>query len=129
MTDIYIAKDGDKHRLVNALRATEMPYRVTIKKGGTRSLSQNAYLWGVVYPVFLLEGGLADQGWQKDDIHEYFLGECFGWNQLSGFGMKRLKPMQRSSNLSKTEFVDYVAFIQQKAAEMGLYVPDPDEEE
>ncbi len=111
-------------RLVIDLSLMKFPFIVTVKKGGTRSMSQNAYLWGLVYPTILEHGTL--EGWTKDDLHEYFLGEHFGWDVLEGFGKKRLKPLNRSSSLSKMEFVDYVAFIQQKAAEMGIVIPDPE---
>ena len=60
MTDIAIRKQEDKRALLDALRATEMPYTVRIIKGVKRSLAQNRYLWGVVYPVFLRDAGLAD---------------------------------------------------------------------
>lgn len=125
MTDIYVANQDGKRRLLDALRAEKMPYRVTIK-GGTRSLSQNAYLWGVVYPQFLRQSGLDEQGWRVEDLHEYFLGEHFGWNTLEGFGRKRVKPLKRSSALDKMEFADYLDFILQKAAEMGVVIPDPE---
>lgn len=126
MTEVLVRNADEEARFFRRLKITEKPYRATVKKGCTRSLSQNAYLWGVVYPTLLTETGLTEQGWQKDDLHEYLLGECFGWNTLEGFGRKRLKPMNRSSNLSKMEFVDYVAFIQQFAAEHGVVIPDPD---
>jgi hypothetical protein len=90
-----------------------------------RSDQQNRYLWGVVYGEILKHL----QGWDKDDVHEYFLGECFGWEIVEGFGAKRKKPVRRSSKLSKLEFGDYVAFIQRKCAEIGLYIPDPNEME
>ena len=125
MTDIYVANDAGKRRLLDALRETKLPYRVTIKRG-RRTLQQNAYLWGVVYPTFLRESGLDEQGWQSDDLHEYLLGEHFGWQTLEGFGRKRVKPLNRSSTLDKQEFADYVAFIQQKAAEFGVFIPDPE---
>jgi hypothetical protein len=88
-----------------------------------RSDEQNRYLWGVVYQA------ITDrlEGWTKEDVHEYCLGECFGWETVEGLGRKRLRPLKRSSRLSKTEFVDYVAFIQQRMAEHGIYIPDPNE--
>lgn len=92
-----------------------------------RSQSQNRYLWGCVYPSILTGGGEALAGWHAEDLHEYFLGECFGWETLDGFGRKRMKPLRRSSRLNKTEFSDYVGFIQRKAAELGVYIPDPQE--
>lgn len=104
-------------------RVTFEPY---VKK---RSSSQNAYLWGVVYPLILkaLEGDLA--GWTADELHDFFLGEHFGWEVISGFGRKKQRPIRRSSKLSTLEFQDYVAFIQRFMAERGVYVPDPNEEQ
>jgi hypothetical protein len=88
-----------------------------------RSTQQNAYLWGVCYATILREGGEALRGWSSDDLHEYFLGEHFGWETLEGFGRKRLRPLKRSSKLSTAEFAAFVDFIQRKAAELGIYVP------
>jgi hypothetical protein len=93
-----------------------------------RSNQQNAYLWGVVYPTILKRGGEQLSGWTADDLHEYFLGEHFGWETLSGFGRKRMKPIRRSSKLSTLEFADYLAFIQRRCAELGIYIPDPNEQ-
>jgi hypothetical protein len=94
-----------------------------------RSDPQNRYLWGAVYPSILKAGGETLAGWTTDDLHEYLLGEHFGWETLSGFGRKRVRPLRRSSRLNKQEFADYVAFIQQRMAEHGIYVPDPNEYE
>lgn len=88
-----------------------------------RSDAQNAYLWGVCYPAILKHL----PGWEADDVHDYLLGEHFGWQTLEGMGRKRVKPLRRSSRLSTTEFSDYVAFIQRTMAEKGIYVPDPGE--
>lgn len=90
-----------------------------------RSDSQNAYLWGVVYKTILEAGEL--QGWSSQDIHDYMLGEHFGWETLEGFGRKRLRPLRRSAKLTTTEFMDYIAFIQQRMAEHGVYIEDPNE--
>lgn len=92
-----------------------------------RSMQQNAYLWGVCYATILQQGGEALRGWSADDLHEYFLGEHFGWETLEGFGRKRLRPLKRSSRLSTSEFSDFVDFIQRKAAELGIYIPDANE--
>ena len=127
MSEVYVKKESDKRLVLDALRAAKMPYRVTIKQGGTRSLEQNAYLWGVCYETILVQGGLREQGWTREDLHEYFLGEFHGWQELEGFGRKRVKPIERSSGKSKMEFVDYVNFIHQRAAEqLGIAIPDPE---
>lgn len=122
--DFFVAKASDRQRVHLALDMFETPCRVKISKGGKRSVEQNAYLWGVCYET-ILQHSLREQGWTRDDLHEYFLGEYHGWKTIEGFGRKRQKPIERSSGKSKTEFADYIAFIQQKAAEMGVYIPDP----
>jgi hypothetical protein len=103
-------------------------WRVTVEEfKPQRSQSQNRYLWGIVYPSFLTGGGEALAGWTGEDLHEFFLGEHFGWEMLLGMGRKRVKPLKRSAKLTKQEFSDYVAFIQHKGAAMGIYIPDPEE--
>lgn len=92
-----------------------------------RSDEQNAYLWGVAYRA-ILSAGLGEQGWTNEDLHDYCLGEHFGWETITGFGRKRLRPIRRSSKLSTVEFMDFVAFIQRRMAEHGIYVPDPNED-
>ncbi len=115
-------------RAIHALPADRL-YAVEIKerKRG-RTLQQNAYLWGVCYAEILRQGGESLAGWEAEDIHEYMLGEWSGWEELGGFGRKRLRPVKRSSTLSVTEFMDYVDFIHRKAAELGIVIPDPNEE-
>ncbi len=121
----FIANPSDRQRAHVAIDKAETPCRVTLAKGGRRSTEQNAYLWGVVYET-ILEHGLRDQGWRNDDLHEYFLGEFHGWKTIEGFGQKRKLPIERSSGKTKPEFADYIAFIQERAAGMGVYIPDPE---
>ncbi len=40
-----------------------------------RTNQQNKFLWGVVYPSIIEGGGEALRGWNRDDLHDYFLGE------------------------------------------------------
>ena len=94
-----------------------------------RTNQQNAYLWGVVYPAIMEGGGEALGGFTRDDVHEWLLGEGFGWETLEGFGRKRLRPLRRSSTLNKQEFTDYLMFIEAKCAEMGIKIPQPYEGE
>src|SRR4051812_44669950 len=49
-----------------------------------RSEQQNRYLWGVCYAELLK----VLPGWDSDDVHEYMLGECFGWEVMEGMGRK-----------------------------------------
>lgn len=109
--------------VISAL-ALDKAWKIEIKEARpTRSNEQNAYLWGAVYPSILTHM----PGWDADDLHEYFLGEHFGWEVLEGLGRRRMKPVRRSSKLSTMEFIDFVAFIQRRMAEHGVYVEDPHE--
>jgi hypothetical protein len=90
-----------------------------------RSDMQNAFLWGVVYPSILEGGGEALAGWQKDDLHEFMLGEHFGWETLTLGGKTVHKPVRRSSRLNKQDFSDYLEFLSRRAAELGIVIPEP----
>ena len=93
----------------------------------TRSLQQNRYLYGVVYPA-IIEGAHLE-GWEIEDVHEWCLGEHFGWETFEGLGRKRIRPIKRSSRLSTTEFSDYIAWIQRTFAQKyGVHLPAPEEE-
>jgi hypothetical protein len=99
-------------------------WEITVRRvRRTRSQAQNRYLWGVAYPAILAHL----PGWTADDVHEYCLGEWGGWETLTGFDRKRLRPVKRSATLSVTEFMDFVADIQRRMAERGIDVPDPNE--
>lgn len=91
-----------------------------------RSADQNALLWKL-YTEVLEHGGETLRGWSKEDIHEYCLGECFGWERLEGFGRARLKPKHRSSKLNVQEFADYLEFICRRMAEHGIVLALPGE--
>lgn len=91
-----------------------------------RSINQNRALWGVCYATILQDGGESMAGWDAEDLHEYFLGEYFGWEVVELFGKKRQRPIRRSSKLTKSEFAGFFDFIQRKAAEFGVFIPDPD---
>jgi len=128
----FVLPKGSRGKVVIRVRdfLSKLPsakaWRVEVSEHRTkRSDSQNAYLWGVVYRTILASEELA--GWTNEDLHEYFLGEHFGWETLTGFGKKRLRPLRRSSKLSTNEFMDYIGFIQLRMAEHGIYVPDPNE--
>jgi hypothetical protein len=89
-----------------------------------RTNQQNKYLFGVVYPL------IAEHldGWHVGDIHEFMLGEHFGWVEQAGLGVTRTKPLRRSSRLTRAEFSEFVAFIQRFMAERGVFIPDPEPE-
>lgn len=124
MTEMFVANDAGRRRVYEMVAEFDYPYKVKVTKGNRRSIEQNAYLWAVVYPAILTQGGLGEQGWRGEDLHEYFLGEYHGWKTLEGFGRKRVKPLQRSSGKTVSEFMEYLDYVIQKAAELGIVVPD-----
>lgn len=124
----FVLPEIGRERIADNLRAFVMAafpgkkVRVTVARATRRrSDDQNRYLWGVCYPA-LREA----TGQDVDDWHEYMLGEWAGWEEFEMFGRKRLRPRRRSSKLSTVEFADYVAFVQLRAAEHGIFIPDPD---
>lgn len=121
-------RESDISRLAAVLRAALPGKRVKVEVkeyADNRSSAQNRFLWGSAYPDILASGQL--DGWNAEDLHEYFLGEIYGWETVEGFGRKRLRPVRRSSRMSKAEFINYVAEIQRRMAEIGIYVCDPNE--
>ena len=96
----------------------------TIIKKARRSNDQNALLWAL-YSDALKQGGETLGGWTTEDVHEYMLGEYHGWEVHEAFGRKRMKPVKRSSRLTKMEFSDFVAFVVQRFAEHGIILELP----
>lgn len=112
-----------EQRALQALMSLERGKAWSVKvdeKKPKRSEQQNRYLWGVCYAELCK----VLPGWDSEDVHEYMLGEHFGWETIEGLGRKRIKPIRRSSRLNKMEFADFVSFIQRKAAEHGVFIPD-----
>ncbi len=122
-----LRRDGQIERIAAFLSrlAPEKGWVVEVKeKKRKRSDPQNRYLWGVCYPAILKHL----EGWEAEDVHEYCLGECFGWDRLTGLNRDKARPLKRSSTLTVVEFMNYVDWIQRHMAEKGIYVPDPNEE-
>lgn len=123
-------REGLPARLVPFLDALprDRAYEIEVREyRPRRSEAQNRYLWGVCYPTILRGGGESLGGWTAEDLHEHFLGEHFGVERLEIGTSVYLKPRRRSSRLNKQEFSDYVLFLQRRASELGIYIPDADE--
>lgn len=104
----------------------DKPVSVTVEEWKKpRTNQQNAFLWGVAYPAILEGGGEALKGWSRDDIHEYMTGEFGGWEVLEGFGRKRMRPVLRSSRMTKEQFSEYLDWLGAKCADMGIVIPEP----
>jgi len=98
-----------------------------ILRKSRRTTTQNALLWSL-YTDIIENGGEAMRGFTKDDLHEFFLIDYFGAETLDLFGRKRLKPLRRSSRLTKLEFSDFVEHIVRFMAERGVVLELPGEQ-
>jgi hypothetical protein len=92
-----------------------------------RSNDQNALLWAL-YDQILKRGGETMAGWDKEDLHTLMCGECFGWQQIEGFGRRRVKPVHGSSGLNKQQFSDFLDFVVRYMAERGVVLDLPEME-
>jgi hypothetical protein len=124
------------HTVLAGLDET-VAWRVTIEPvKSTRTLSQNAYLFGVCYKMIS-----EVTGYELQEVHEYCLGAHFGWvdkkvpkrpsNRHGTYSVPRrsttINEAGKRSVLSKKDFSTYVDFVQRFAAEkLSLVLPDPD---
>jgi hypothetical protein len=125
-----VGRDGQIERVARVLRGLPMDdaWRVEIHRHKpTRSSEQNRYLWAI-YAYILTVGGEEMRGWTKEELHEFFLGEHFGWQEKRIFGRRKMVPARRSSRLAKMEFVDFVDSIASFMASQGVYVPTPNDD-
>jgi hypothetical protein len=121
---VKLSNPADRDRWLTFVESQPLPLAVECKPyKPTRTSEANRYLWGVVYAAFCERL----EGWAAEDVHEYLLGECYGWERIEGMGRTRLKPLRRSSRMNKKEFADYVEFCIRKGAEHGVFVPSPEE--
>jgi hypothetical protein len=112
-------------------------WKVTIEPViAERTLQQNRYLNGVAYKL------IGDKtGYERNEIHEYFLGLFFGWREKkvprkpsNPKGVESVPVRTTTTNengkrslLSTEEFWQYVEFLQRFAAEkLHMVIPDPD---
>lgn len=104
---------------------TVAPY---VKK---RSSKQRGSLFGVAYSAIMEATGLRGAA-DKDDLHEFMCGEYWGWTEPTA--LMKSRPVRTTTTnaagerdeISTLEALGMYAFIQQRAAENGIDVPDPD---
>ena len=95
-------------------------------KRNKRSIDQNAWIWGVAYP--LLGECLGYDRHEHDQLHYALLAECFGTTYDQRFG--RDIPRVTSSKMTTKEFSDYMEWlVRWSASEHGCIIPLPGETE
>jgi len=136
MSNFYLWKDRSRAVVMAALVATIQAlssakvWHVEIKAyRKTRSNEQNRALWGLAYPI------LRDAtGSSVNECHKYMLEEYFGRVEYTIFGRIETRPARTTTTgyegedntLSTEEFARFFDFIQQRAAENNIAIPDPD---
>ncbi|GLQ96429.1 hypothetical protein [Dyella mobilis] len=118
------------HAFVDRLPDTKS-WKVEIKEARPeRSLDQNAAMYGVAYDVIMAATGLQGDA-EKKQLHRDFCGEFFGWVD-AGLSRRRPRRTTTTNECGERDVIDTVTmsqfydFIQRKAAEFGIDVPDPD---
>lgn len=94
-----------------------------------RSNNQNAYYWGIV--IVIIKSALKSTGnnLSENDVHDLlrlkFLKETISIKEETGEVIERVKS---TTELTTSQFMDYIAEIQQFAAEyFDVIIPDPNE--
>lgn len=97
------------------------------KRQSQRSLDQNAYIWGVAYPI--IADALGYDLHEHDDLHYALVAKCFGEHFDKRVGA--MVPNKRSSKLTTVEFSHYMEWLVRFAATElgGIVVPLPGESE
>jgi len=126
----YIIHKDDAIRRENARAAisdlsNDKPWVVEIKPYvKKRSLEQNSFLHAV--PLRMI---CDETGYDIDDMKTYLLGEAFGWIEFDLLGSPRKKPLYRSSELNRKQFMWFLEWIEAWAVkELGMMIPKPNEE-
>jgi len=99
----------------------------------SRSSAQNAALFGCAYPPIMEHMGLRGER-DREDLHTFWCMEYFGAVEVDIMGKRKLRPIRTTTTdehgkrdvIDKATFSDFYAFIQQRSAEYGIIVPDPD---
>lgn len=103
--------------------------RVDVKRN-ERSDLQNRALWGCAYRALREQTGN-----DPEDLHTFFCGEWFGWQEYDVMGQPRKRPIRTTTRdesgtrdvINTALMSEFYDFIQRRSAQAGYDVPDPDE--
>lgn len=105
---------------------------ITLKRARSkRSDAQNRYYWGCVVPI--IQAAIKDLGtlMTRKEVHDEILKKKFlNYELLANInGEEICRKYKSTTELTKTEFSEYIAQIQQWTAEiLGVIIPDPNEQ-
>lgn len=108
---------------------TDGSYMLTITKlQRGRTLNQNDWLWGCVYPVLL--DGLLDAGWEftsVEQVHEFFKKQI-AQEQVVNYDTGEIVEIPRSTATMDTQqFSAYIEKLREYARDfLNVEIPEPD---
>lgn len=128
-TVFFNIRDGQSSNVKLITEAFNLPdgsYELKITKRSKRSLNQNRYYWGIC--VKMVHDGLKDLGHEVtlEETHD-FLKAKFNYNEIVNESTGEVVSIPKSTTeLSKTDFMEYIEKIQRFAAEfLNVVIPDP----
>jgi hypothetical protein len=92
------------------------------KHRNVRSLSQNAYYWGVVIPLLAEHIGDDTEAVHRALGNEFLQRHIEVETQAS---WKRLTTVRSTADLDTAEFTEYIEQCRRLGAEMGVVIPSP----
>jgi len=98
---------------------------IEIGQANKRSDQQNRYYWAVVVPM--VQHGIMDLGTEltKEETHD-FLKARFNYSEIASTEGELMQVPRSTTILNKAAFSEYIAKIQQFAAEfLNVVIPDP----
>lgn len=136
LTYFGIIKDGilkltNKQGFADDLKLYEgKEVRLTVESKSKRSLLQNNYFHAVCIPI--IRNHLLDLGWKEaksqEWVKDYIKFKCLVKEYVNEDTGETMKSLGKTSELTKTEFSEFVQDVQRfSAEELGLYIPDPGE--
>lgn len=117
---LHIPKKGWFFAMLEGFQDDEVIVTVQRKKH-TRTLKQNAYLWGVVYPL------LAEYtGETQDELHKIFKAKYLQQKKMWRGGEYAVQ--RSTAELTSEEMGDFISSVVLEASDLGIEVPLPDKE-
>lgn len=119
---LSLSRPADFRAYLQALKGEDVEV-VVRKRRHQRSQQQNAWIWGVAYP--LLAETFGYDAHEHEDLHYALVEKCFGtkWDAR----LRTMVPQQRSSKLTTKQFSDYMEWLVRWGAEQGVVIPLPDD--
>jgi hypothetical protein len=122
---------ANAHAFIDRLPATKSWLIEVDEFHPKRSKKQRGSLFGVAYKAIMESTGLHGEQ-DKKDLHQFFCEEYFGYIEATSISPRKPKRTTTKNEAGEKDEIDTVEalkmyrFIQQRAAENGIDVPDPD---